>query len=223
LRYHRSSIVECSTEPPAYCLRKDTTLKLHIGAGTAPIEGWLNLDIAAYPGIDHVLDVRSGLPFQGVRYIFAEHFIEHLTLEEGLAFMRECRRVLRDDGILRVSTPNLDWVWLTHYKPPAEMVDDEPLVGCLEMNRAFHGWGHQFLYNTFTLSASMRAAGFDRIESHRYGESRAQELRGLERHERHADRPEAPSVVVVEASGSCTPDCDFERRIHAYVRDAAAR
>lgn len=97
------------------------TSRLHIGADTTPLEGWINLDIAPYPGIDAVVDVRDGLPYSDVSYIFAEHFVEHLVLEDGSRFMRECRRVLREDGVLRLSTPNLDWVWLTHYKPPAEL------------------------------------------------------------------------------------------------------
>ena len=198
-------------------------MKLHIGAGTAPIEGWVNVDIEAYPGIDRVLDVRSGLPFNDVRFIFAEHFIEHLTLREGMAFLRECRRILHEDGVLRLSTPNLDWVWLTHYKPPDAMVGDEALVGCLEINRAFHGWGHQFLYNPSTLAASLRAAGFDRVNECSYSESSVVELKGLERHERHADRPGAPSVVVLEASGSRPRDGDFESRVEAYLRDAVVR
>lgn len=195
-------------------------MKLHIGAGGSPIEGWTNVDIAPYPGVDAVLDVRDGLPFADVSYIFAEHFIEHLTLADGLRFLRECRRVLRDDGVLRLSTPNLDWVWLTHYKPPAELTGDEPLVGCLEINRAFHGWGHRFLYNLRTLSDALCAAGFGVAHPRAYGESPVTELRDLERHERHADLPEVASVIVVEASGRLVDDGTFERTIAPYVRDA---
>ena len=62
--------------------------------------------------------MRQGLPFADVASIYAEHFLEHLALDDGLAFLAECRRVLRPDGILRLSTPNLDWVLLTHYRGP---------------------------------------------------------------------------------------------------------
>src|SRR5437763_14389901 len=87
-------------------------MKLHIGAGTSPLAGWTNVDILPYPGVDAVLDVTRGLPFENVELIFAEHFLEHLSLADALRFIGECRRVLNDDGVLRVSTPNLDWVWL---------------------------------------------------------------------------------------------------------------
>jgi hypothetical protein len=195
-------------------------LKLHIGCGTTPLPGWTNLDIAPYPGVDTVLDVRSGLPFENVAFIFAEHFIEHLTLAEGLAFMRECRRVLQDDGVLRLSTPNLDWVWLTHYKSPDAMTTQEQLFGCLEINRAFHGWGHRFLFNPGTLSAALRSSGFGTIAPQRYGESEVPELHGLERHEHHEDRPNAPSVIIVEARGhSAATDGTFGEIVAPYVRD----
>ncbi len=198
-------------------------MRLHIGSGPVAIAGWTNVDVTAYSGVDVVLDVREPWPFADVELIFAEHFLEHLTLSEGLAFLRECRRVLRADGVLRLSTPNLDWVWLTHYKPPTELTADEQLIGCLEINRAFHGWGHQFLYNFRTLELALRAAGFVEVVSREYGMSDVEALRGLERHERHRDLPDAPSVVVAEARGTAPATRDFEERVAPYLRDYEAK
>jgi SAM-dependent methyltransferase len=199
-------------------------MRLHVGSGPCAIPGWLNLDLVPYPGVDVVLDVREGLPFTDATHVFAEHFIEHLSLEEGVAFLRECRRVLRDDGVLRLSTPNLDWIWLTHYRPPETLSADQRLYGCLELNRAFHGWGHRFLYNQHTLTLALRAAGFDEVVVRSYGESEIPELRDLERHERHADLPDAPSVLVLEATGrAARPEETFEEIIAPYVLDAKMR
>ena len=198
-------------------------MRLHIGSGPVAIEGWTNVDVAAYPGVDLVLDVREPWPFTNVELIFAEHFLEHLTLGEGLTFLRECRRVLRADGVLRLSTPNLDWVWLTHYKPPTEFSREEQLIGCLEINRAFHGWGHRFLYNFRTLELALRAAGFAEIVQREYGMSDAESLRGLERHERHNDLPTAPSVVIAEANGVAEVTQEFEEKIAPFMRDYEAR
>src|SRR6516225_755630 len=90
--------------------------RLNIGCGQQSIPGWINIDNQGLPGVDQVLDVRKGLPFSGVAAIYAEHFLEHLSLDEGLAFLRECRRVLADDGTVRLSTPSLEWVLTTHYR-----------------------------------------------------------------------------------------------------------
>ncbi|MDQ2978064.1 MAG: hypothetical protein M3R62_02505, partial [Acidobacteriota bacterium] len=90
--------------------------RLHIGCGSEAIPGWLNIDSRELPGVDRVLDVTRGLPFENVSAIYAEHFLEHLSLDHGLEFLSRCRQALRDDGVLRLSTPNLDWVYLTHYR-----------------------------------------------------------------------------------------------------------
>jgi len=195
-------------------------VRLHIGSGPVELAGWVNVDVVPYDGVAVLTDVRLGLPFANVDFIFAEHFIEHLTLANGLQFLRECRRALNENGILRLSTPNLDWVWLTHYKAPSEMTADEELFGCLEINRAFPGWGHQFLYNMRTLTRALHAAGFAAVAQKAYGESVIEVLRNLERHERHRDLPGAPSVLVIEASGVRDVDEDFERILEPYLRDA---
>ena len=176
-------------------------LRLHIGAGQRHLDGWINIDNQALPGVDRVLDVRDGLPFEGAQSIFAEHFLEHLPLDDGLAFLGECRAALRDDGILRVSTPNLTWVIASHYRLSESLPPEDAFFDCLRTNRAFHAWGHRFLYNRSTLELALRAAGFAEVTFHAYGESPHPELRDLEGHEKSDDIPELPHVLVAEASG----------------------
>ena len=182
-------------------MESGSDLKLHIGSGALVRAGWVNIDSQPYPGVDSVLDVREGLPFSNAKYIYAEHFLEHLGQIDGLKFLEECRRVLSDDGVLRLSTPNLDWVWSTQYHPTQWSGDADAIRECFWLNRGFHGWGHQFLYNLQTLRAVLRFAGFERVVSFRYGESEDPHLRGLEQHETSLDTPELPHIVIVEASG----------------------
>lgn len=174
--------------------------RLHIGAGQESIPGWINIDNQGLPGVDQVLDVRQGLPFSGVASIYAEHFLEHLSLDEGLAFLKECRRVLAPDGVLRLSTPNLDWVLTTHYRWHG-VTEADRSVDCLRLNRAFHGWGHQFLYNRPTLVAALQSSGFADVTFRAYGQSEIPELSGLERHETWEDTADLPHVLIAEASG----------------------
>ena len=96
--------------------QQQSSQRLHIGCGQEAIAGWINIDNHSLPGVDRVLDVRKGLPFRNMSAIYAEHFLEHLGLEDGLDFLKECRRVLAPSGVLRLSTPNLDWVYATHYR-----------------------------------------------------------------------------------------------------------
>ena len=197
-------------------------MKLHIGSGPQILPGWTNIDNMPYPGVDRVLDVTEGLPFEDVRFIFAEHFIEHLAFDAAQGLMRECRRVLREDGVLRLSTPNLDWVWASHYK--REMTREEAVLACFAINRAFRGWGHQFLYNETTLRSLLLDAGFARVVRCEYGQSEHEELRGLERHEWQPDFDGFSHILIVEASGrgGQAPEYLSGPR-EMYVRDAAVR
>ena len=113
--------------------------------------------------------------------------------------------MLRPDGILRLSTPNLDWVILTHYRGQSTS-DEHAREDAFRLNRAFHGWGHQFLYNRATLTSTLRAAGFSRTVLCRYGESAVPELSGLERHQAWQDTPDLPHVLIAEASGLGEPE-----------------
>jgi len=148
---------------------------------------------------------------------------EHLSYEQGTGFTRACREALRDDGILRLSTPSLDWVWAIAYRPNAWANDDEALRDCFVVNRAFRGWGHQFLYNLTTLSALLQNAGFASIRALRYGESDTTALAGLERHEQYPDSPELPHVLVIEATGrGAASEIRGAALIAEYLRDVSA-
>jgi len=175
--------------------------KLHIGSGRVALPGWINLDIQPLPEVDVVNDVTEGLPFDQARFIFAEHFIEHLPFDIALRFLRECRRVLVETGVLRLSTPSLDWVLRSHYDPSRWQSTAEPIRDCLWLNKAFRGWGHCFLYNLDTLAQLLSAAGFAFVTAQEYGRSQFSALAGLESHETDPDFPATPHVLVVEASG----------------------
>lgn len=196
--------------------------RLNIGCGKVILPGWVNIDLEALPGVDMALDVTKGLPFENVEFIVAEHFLEHLEVEGAIAFLAESRRVLADDGVLRLSTPNLDWVWTNMYVPARQHTVDEAVRDCYWINKSFHGWGHHFLWNHRTLVATLEAVGFDQVETVELGKSRHAALCGVEHHDTYIDTPEVPHVLVVEASGRRRPDPsafaaqrrDFDEAVH---------
>lgn len=202
----------------------DSPLMLHIGCGQVAIPGWVNIDNQPLPGVDQVLDVTEGLPYSGVSYIFAEHFIEHLSYSDAARFLEACRASLLPEGILRLSTPNLDWVWTTHYHRGAWRDASDEIGDCFNLNKAFRGWGHQFLYNMAALRSTLLAAGFAEIEVTSYGESRHERLRGLEKHETYIDDPDLPHVLVVEASGAGSREAPgLETPLADFLQATAAR
>lgn len=69
----------------------------------------LTTDIRPLPKIDFVVDLNSpfeawGLAEGSFDYVIAEHIIEHLN--DRIAFLRGCRRLLKDDGTLILEVPN---------------------------------------------------------------------------------------------------------------------
>jgi predicted SAM-dependent methyltransferase len=176
------------------------TINLHVGCGTVRLDGWINMDLDAFPGMDIMADARIGLPFRdgSVLRVFAEHFIEHLTREEGGVFLRECHRILKPrEGILRLSTPNLDWVWVTHYRWPADPALKRS--NCAMLNQGFYGWGHRFLYNDTVLADQLTEAGFREHKFFDYGASDRTDLADLERHEKSPDLETLPHVIIAQA------------------------
>lgn len=180
-------------------------LRLHIGSGNVRLPGWTNVDAQRLPGVDVVADVTRGLDFTGAEAVFSEHFLEHLAVDDALRFLLEAHRVLRDGGWARLTTPNLDWVWLTHYRLEGEAA--ERREAALAINRAFRGWRHQFLWNREMLAEALAACGFEAVRWCRRGESELPFFRDLERHDTYGDSEEMPHILIVEArKGEPRPD-----------------
>lgn len=188
--------------------------RLHLGCGCVRLAGWLNLDIQDLPGVDLVVDVSSGLHFEGVEALYAEHFLEHLDLDRAISLLCDVNRCLAPGGVVRLSTPNLDWVWETHYSTTSDP-DLRRLQG-LRLNRAFHGWRHRFLWNRVLLGDALTACGFRDLEWCRYGESKRAAFAGLERHDTYEDRPDLPHVLIVEAAKG-TLDADALARFNTLL------
>src|SRR5580700_9642003 len=61
-------------------------LKVNIGCGKAPFEGWTNLDLDPESKADLLWDVTEGLPFSddSCAFIYCEHFLEHISVQNGV-------------------------------------------------------------------------------------------------------------------------------------------
>lgn len=178
--------------------------RVQVGCGPHnAIVGWWNTDIRSFPGIDAVMDATQPWPYSGLEYVYGEHFLEHLTLDGALRFLEHAGNSLGSGGRIRLSTPNLEWVLLTHYASGAE--PEETLNGTMRINRAFHGWGHQFLYSRVMLEYLLTELGFRDVAFFSYGESDTPALANLERHGGFSVYEGQPSVIIAEASRGDAP------------------
>jgi len=178
-------------------LHSNQLKKLQLGTSNSPMVGWLNTDVLPTSRKVAYLDATRRFPFNNdvFDYVYSEHMIEHIEHERAVFMLRECFRVLKPGGKIRISTPDLkvytglhskektasqkfyiDWV-IRNFMPEVDYCEEVFLI-----NNAFRAWGHQFLYDRETLRVTMARAGFEDITFYQPGVSDDENLRGVELH-----------------------------------------
>jgi hypothetical protein len=181
--------------------------RLHVGCGAIWVPGWLNIGMPR-PRLQPYgtlrdrdgalvlsLDVSRGLPADdaSVEHVYGSHFIEHLPLEEGLAFLAECHRVLRPGGLIRLTCPDLE-LWARKYlendsafleayrqataaarrRLPALRTRGQVMMSQL------HGWGHRWGYDAESLCEVLERSGFRDAKRRGYCDSELPDIERLE-------------------------------------------
>jgi len=84
-------------------------LKLHIGCGNLRLGGYVNIDNRPIVSVDKILEAWDLKEFEdgSVGEIYSCHMLEHLERDELDRTVREWRRVLRRDGVLRLAVPDM--------------------------------------------------------------------------------------------------------------------
>jgi predicted SAM-dependent methyltransferase len=177
--------------------------KLQIGSGPNLLTGWLNTDLVPdvhLAGSRQIvfLDAVKPFPFDNMTfdYVFSEHMIEHVSAPDARFMCRECFRILRPGGRIRIATPNLAAIVGLYHEPGSELEQhytdwvmtkfwpDHPSGNprCYVINQMFNSFGHQLIYDQETPSATLTDAGFDAVTFWDPGESDDPVLRGIESH-----------------------------------------
>jgi predicted SAM-dependent methyltransferase len=203
-------------------------LKLNLGCGHFLVDGWVNIDkspsvvLARFPrlrrglgragllnseqergfprGIVHA-DVGKHIPVAdgAADFAYSSHMIEHLSRWQGLAFVRECRRVLRPGGVLRLATPDLALLVSSYLKNEfPEPFDQMPTAAdsfVLEygayfdieentakrlVRRLASPSIHQWLYDFDSLSCLLEEGGFTDVTRTEYRAGSCPDLDQLE-------------------------------------------
>jgi len=167
----------------------DNLVKLNIGSFLDCFYyGWKNIDILdlksfadnqAYQFIQH--DVTKGLlgDDNSVDIIMSNHFIEHIDRAEGKKFFKECYRVLKPKGVIRLSTPDTKLItreylegriWEYKYiNTGVEQADDEA--------EAYYNLllaGHKTIFDEQSLTKLLEKIGFKEIKRVSPFESRSE-------------------------------------------------
>jgi predicted SAM-dependent methyltransferase len=91
---------------------------LNLGCGARFHPEWTNLDLTPSSPEVRAYDLREALPFESESFdvVYHSHLIEHLRRDDVVRFLRECRRVLRLGGILRIALPDLEAIARAYLK-----------------------------------------------------------------------------------------------------------
>jgi predicted SAM-dependent methyltransferase len=152
-------------------------LGLNVGSFTVMTKStertqWVNcdiLDLAAYATQNAYefkqFDARQGIPWpdSSVDLIIASHFLEHITRAEGDQFLKECSRVLKPGGILRITVPDTKLIAAAYGNLKAKFSANEGVKNAEDEAEAFWNFltvGHLTAYDEDSLGAKMNNAGF---------------------------------------------------------------
>jgi len=168
-------------------------LKVHVGCGGHELPGWINVDNHPAP-LAINLDWGLPLPTGSARYVFVAHLLEHLFHPaQSSRLLREIRRVLAPDGIVRIVVPDIE-KYLRAYASgdeaffaeirrqrglPVELTNLETLLPYAGANATPDALleHHKFGYDFATLAGALERAGFADVRRCGYQRSPHAELR----------------------------------------------
>ena len=180
-------------------LSQNNIRKLHTGCGSNILDGWLNSDY--YPRSTAILHLNATQSFplgnNEFDYVFSEHMIEHLSYSQGFFMLSECYRVLKKNGTIRISTPDLSFLidlykdnksdlqkeyikWVSDFCIKDAPYYDDTFV----INNFVRSWGHQFIYDRKTLRLCLERAGFTNVTECTLNQSENDPLKNLENEKR---------------------------------------
>mgnify|MGYP001570662958 CR=1 FL=1 len=213
-------------------------VKINLGSGFVGLDGWLNYDnsvvarLSKVPGLIPLCvkigilpagylsirwppiilhDCRKGIPLDSdsVDYVYSSHFMEHLYRHEVFALLKECHRVLKPSGRIRVVLPDLDSLIALYQKrdltafsetPPSDTV--KPTYADMfvanffpfEMNTAekpslrqrsqeLFLRRHKWMYNEESFGNMLTNTGFKAVKRKAFRDSEQEDVRRIDAHE----------------------------------------
>jgi predicted SAM-dependent methyltransferase len=110
---------------------------LNLGCGNRFHRDWVNVDFVSNDALVREYDLRRGIPYSDNRFngVYHSHVLEHFTKEQGSYFIKECYRVLKPEGIVRVVVPDLEQIARNYLDALRNVTEDST-----NLNSAAYEW-----------------------------------------------------------------------------------
>jgi len=85
---------------------------LNLGCGSHYHPDWLNVDFHSTGSGVKAHNLNKGIPFEDNSFdvVYNSHLLEHFPKSYAPVFLKDCHRVLRNGGIIRVVVPDLEQI-----------------------------------------------------------------------------------------------------------------
>jgi len=132
----------------------------------------------------HFYDLRKGIPLLtgSIDVLYTSHFLEHINKNDAKNFIKECYRVLKPGGLLRVVVPDLDMAFKMYKEGKAE----EMLDSFFYTSDIYDFHMHKYNYNFKTLGILLKNAGFSDIQKKSYQKGKCPDINFLDIYPEHS-------------------------------------
>jgi predicted SAM-dependent methyltransferase len=198
-------------------------LKLNLGCGPVQPQGWVNVDgsrracfasrlsffdrlmvwLKYWPPTEfnhqtYYANLLKRLPWQdgSAEVVYMGEVLEHFTRDDGFRLLRECYRILEDNGVIRIRVPDNARFWrnyLTEYedvlsKPRQEWNDQHSRwvemffrdICVRSLRGGSLGHYHKWMYDEVSLTKTLEAIGFTDVRRRGFLESSIQDVDQVE-------------------------------------------
>ena len=137
---------------------------LHIGCGEINSPAFINLDARPLPHVHLIRRDFSRLPMipdQALDMVYMSHVLEHVPRTALSTTIREMARVLKPDGVLRISVPDFDCI-VQLYEAAGHDIQAiaSPLMGGQDYAYNFH----YSVFNRAFLTSMLERNGFQAVD-----------------------------------------------------------
>lgn len=184
-----------------------TETNVHLGCGKRHLPGYVHVDLADFPHIDHRHDVKS-LPMladESVNLIYACHVLEYFDRSEVAGVLAEWRRVLKPGGKLRVAVPDFESLAAVYRDTGNLDLVHGPIFGRWQIPGTETTIQHHTVYDFASLEEVLIQAGFSNVRRWDWREVFVGPLKGYDDYSQayvpHMDKEQGTLVSLnVEAN-----------------------